>query len=222
IEIERSVDGRLVRLSGGGHVYVESPEPGVFLFDCGFVEKEQTELSGGFVRSVRTRDARWIETDRWDDMGRLVEVDGVRVAYDGDGRVLSCVGPDGAWHYGYSGAHLSAIGTPRGVRRIVRGSDGRALAWSENGCRVEFAYDASGRRRPVPRVPPGWNLDALGRLWTIADPDGRLRVTYLWDGWHCLGAIAGEPGDPLDAVHSLDPTGTPVRVVTRRGARRSP
>ena len=40
-----------------------------------------------------------------------------------------------------------------------------------------------------------------------------MLITYLWDGYHCLAAIAGGPGAPLAAVYSLDPTGTPVRVI---------
>src|SRR5262249_59098051 len=45
---------------------------------------------------------------------------------------------------------------------------------------------------------------------------------YRGEGWQWLAAWAGGPGVPLDAVYSRDPTGTPVRVVTRRGARRIP
>jgi hypothetical protein len=222
LKIKRTPDGRLVQLSGGGRTYVASPEPGSCSFDSGFVRTEQTELPGGLLRRVRTDAASWLETYRWDSMGQLIEIDGVQIRYDSDGRVVSCIGPDAPWHYGYSGPHLSTIGTPDGIRRILRGQDGRALGYSGNGRDGQFRYDAGGRRLPERRPERGWNFDHLGRLWTRTDATGDVRTTYLWDGWHCLGMIAGELGEPLEAVYSLDPTGTPVRLITRREMRRIP
>ena len=51
----------------------------------------------------------------------------------------------------------------------------------------------------------------------MRDAGGRIVATYLWDGLWCLGRIDGPPGAPLAAAFSLDPTGTPVRVVTAAG-----
>ena len=43
---------------------------------------------------------------------------------------LGC-GDGGNWFYAYSGAHLTIIDTPRGVRHILRGSDGRRAVFGD-------------------------------------------------------------------------------------------
>ncbi len=222
LEIARGADGRLLTIAGGGRVYVDARDPGATVYDGDFARVEQVELPGGFLRRVTTPHESWTETYRWNAKGQLNEVDGVHVEYDAEERVVACRGAAGTWSYAYSGPHLAAIATPRALRHIVRDGAGRPVAWSEEGRTVRLDYDAAGRRVPLRRDPPCWRRDASGRLWTIVAPDDRVLVTYLWDERHCLGAIAGEPGDPLAAVFSLDPTGTPVRVVTPTGARTIP
>jgi hypothetical protein len=219
---ERDENGRLERLTGGDRIYLDARTLRRVDYDGGFVVVESTELPGGLLRRVRALGRSWTEAYRWDAKGQLIEVDGVHVSYDSQGRIVCCSGPAGNWHYGYSGAALTVIHTPRGIRHVLRGEDGRASGWRENGRTEYFNYDGEGRRLPRRRAPRNWNFDGLGRLWTITDDAGRVLLTYLWDGRHCLGAIAGEPGEPLASVYSLDPTGTPVRVITRDQVRQVP
>jgi hypothetical protein len=208
---ERNEEGRLLTIRGGDRLYVDARTHSRVVYDGGFVSVEQTELPGGFLRRVRSARETWTEAYRWDEKGRLVEVDGVCMRYDGQGRITGA----GDWLYAYSGALLSVIDTPRGVRQILRGNDGRALAYREGGRTVVINY-------PSRLEPAHWNRDRMGRLVNVTDIDGNVILTYIWDQWHCLGTIAGEPGAPMSAVYSLDPTGTPVRVVTREGMRRVP
>jgi large repetitive protein len=208
---ERNEDGRLLTIRGGDRLYVDARTLNRVVYDGGFVSVEQTELPGGFVRRVRSARQTWTEAYRWDEKGRLVEVDGVRMRYDDQGRITAA----GDWFYAYSGALLTVIDTPRGVRHILRGNDGRALAYREGGRTIAINYLSRIQRA-------NWNRDQTGRLVSVTDHDGNAILTYIWDQWHCLGAIAGEPGVPMSAVYSLDPTGTPVRVVTREGMRRVP
>ena len=77
LHIERSPEGRLLRLTAGGRVYLDSPEPGVLCFDGGFVEMRQVELPGGMVRHVKCQGRNWTESYRWDSRGLLTDVDGV-------------------------------------------------------------------------------------------------------------------------------------------------
>lgn len=215
---ERTADGRLLTLSGNGLLYVDATSAQRIDYGQGFAIAEQTELPGGLIRRVTTRRGRWTEAYRWDTRGRLVEIDGVRMRYDDQERIVACLGgAAGDWVYGYSGDHLTVIDTPHGTRHIVRGADGRAVATREADRRTEIRYDADGHRLPRRTWPLSWNLDSTGRLWTVTDADGRVVLTLLWDSRHCLGAIAGEPGAPLAAVYSLDPTGTPVRLITGDG-----
>jgi large repetitive protein len=220
--VERTAEGRLLTIAGGDRVYVDARTRGRIDYDGGFVVAEHTELPGGFVRRLRATRRAWTEAFRWDEAGRLVEVDGVRIRHDDQGRVIACSGEAGRWLYAYSGAHLTVIDTPRGLRQILRGQDGRAWGYREADHTVSTAYDEGGRRLPTRACPVDWNVDAVGRLWSITGEDGRVVLTYLWDGWHCLGAIGGEPGAPMSAVYSLDPTGTPVRLITRDGVTRLP
>jgi hypothetical protein len=222
LEIERTAEGRLLRMSAAGRVYVDSPEPGRFCFDNGFVEMQQIELPAGMLRHVRSQGRTWSESYRWDQKGLLIDVDGVKVEYDTEGRVVSCHGEEGSWDYAYSGALLSVISTPRGLRRIVRDDTGRPVAYSVNGQSVALAYDDVGQRIGRRTLPSSWHRDVEGRLWSVTDGNGQVVLTYLWEGRSCLAAIAGSPGAPVWAVYSLDPTGTPVRVITGDGVRRIP
>jgi hypothetical protein len=220
---ERTADGRLLTISGGGRLYVDATAPNRVDYGQGFVVCEQTELPGGLIRRVKSRSRSWTEAYRWDTQGRLVEVDGVQMRYDGEGRIVACLGgANGDWLYGYSGAHLTVIDTPHGTRHVLRGRDGQPVGTREADLRTTIHYDAEGCRLPRRTWPPSWNVDAAGRLWTITDVSGQVVVTYLWDSRHCLGAIAGAPGAPLAAVYSLDPTATPVRVITEDSVRTLP
>ena len=214
---ERTADGRLLTICGGGRLYFDARTHGRAEYDGGFVVAEHTELPGGLVRRLRTTGKGWTEIFRWDEMGRLTEVDGVQVRYDGQSRVIACNGAAGDWFYGYAGAHLTVIDTPRGLRHILRGEDGRACGYREGGRVVTIDHDAGGMRLPIRTRPSAWQIDGLRRLASVLGEDGSVILTYLWDGWHCLGAIAGEPGAPMCAVYCLDPTGTPIRAITRRG-----
>ena len=209
-------------MAAAGRVYVDSPEPGSFCFDGGFVETQQIEMPCGMLRRVKSLGGTWTEAYRWDPKGLLIEVDGVEVGYDGEGRVVSCRGKEGSWDYTYSGAQLSVISTPRELRRIVRDDTGRPLAYSQDGSTTHLSYDNVGRRSSRRSLPTTWHRDEWGRLWTIRDSNGRVFLTYLWEGRHCIAAIAGSAGAPLSAVYSVDPTGTPVRVIARDCVHRIP
>jgi len=222
LHIERTHEGRLSRVSAAGRVYLESPEAGRFCFDGGFVETREIELPGGMLRHVKSHGTTWTESYRWDQKGLLIEVDGVDVGYDSDGRIVSCRGPEGCWDYAYSGAQLTVISTPLELRRIIRDDSGRPLTYSHDGGNTTLSYDNVGRRISRRAPPSTWHRDEWGRLWTVTDSNGRVLITYLWEGRQCLAAIAGGPGAPLLAVYSLDPTGTPVRVVTRNMVHRVP
>jgi len=222
LRIERTAEGRLLRLSAAGRVYVDSPEPGVFCYDNGFLETRQIELPGGMLRHVKSQGRTWTESYRWDQKGLLVEIDGVRVGYDSEGRVVSCHSPEGCWDYAYSRAHLTVISTPRELRRIMRDDTGRPIACARNGRTLEISYGNSGRRTPSSKPPSTWHRDEWGRLWTVTNSDGRVLICYLWEDRHCLAAIMGSPGAPLAAVYSLDPTGTPVRIIARDMVQRIP
>jgi len=219
--VERTPEGTLLSISGGKRMHVRSTAPGRLAFGT-LAETETVFLPNGMVRRVTAGRHRWSERYGLDDMGRLNRVDGVDVGYDGRGRVISCRGPAGAWDYGYDGDHLAVIGTPDGLRHILRGEDGRPLGWREGGRRLDIAYDGEGRRTPLNALPSHWRLDPLGRLVAVLGRDGTPARTYVWDGWHCLGALAGGPEGELAEVYSLDPTGTPVRRITAQGCDRFP
>ena len=74
--------------------------------------------------------------------------------------------------------------------------------------------DNDGVRLGIEPAPAKWNRDSLGRLWTISDSHERVLHTFLWDGFACIGRIDGPPGAPLAAVFSLDPSRTPVRILS--------
>lgn len=214
--LERTPDGRLLRVAGGGRVYFEADEPGRARLGE-LAEIETLFLPSGMIRRVAAGGRRWNERYGWDSLGHLTHVDGVDMRYDGEGRILSCRGRGGAWDYGYAGAHLAVIGTPAGLRHIFRADDGRPVSWRQDGRSVALAYDGEGRRTPAPRPPASWRFDGLGRLIAMVDEAGLPLRTYLWDGWHCLGVLGGGPGAPLVEAYSLDPTGTPVRRIGAAG-----
>lgn len=221
--LDRTPDGRLLRLSGAGRLYIDATAPDHTKF-TDFASVDTVFLPNGFVRQVRTGTASWSERYAWDRLGRLIHVDGVEIGYDDEGRVIACRDTHGDrggdWHYGYAAAHLAVIAGPFGLRHILRADDGRALGWREEGRAGTIDYDAAGRRAGTAPPPATWRFDPLGRLVAILGADGGVARTLLWDGWHCLGALDGPPGAALAEIYSLDPTGTPVRRATAAGAER--
>jgi hypothetical protein len=219
---ERTDEGRLLRITGGGRVYYDASEEGRTVFDDGFVTSIQTELPGGLLRTMRALGHTWIESFAWDSKGLLTEIDGVKVGYDDQQRIVSCRGAGGDWFYAYSGPYLTVIDTPHGLRQITRADDGRPVAVRNGAHITEILYDSGGQRLPKRPKAHNWNRDASGRLWTITGDDGNVVLTYIWDRYQCLGCIAGNIGDPLAAVYSLDLTGTPIRAITRESIRSFP
>ena len=219
---ERDEDGRLLRISGGGRVYVDAADVQRTVYDDDFVTSVQTELPGGLLRTMRANGQTWIESFGWDAKGLLTEIDGVTVGYDDQQRIVSCRGVGGEWIYAYSGPYLAVIDGPHGLRQITRAEDGRPLSVRTKARTIEIAYDTDGTRLPAHPTARNWNRDASGRLWTIPDSDGNILLTYIWDRYQCLGCIAGKVGDPLTMIYSLDLTGTPIRVITRDSIRRVP
>ena len=209
----RDASGRLVRLGSGERVYFENDTWGE-----GLAHVREVALQNSLLRHVHAAGETWIEEYVWDDAGRPLRVDGVEVERDEQFRVTRC----GDWRYGYAGDDLVVVGTPEGLRHVTRGVDGRPVA-TRNGTGPEpIRYGADDARDDVPPLPDTWTRDELGRLWTIRGADGQVETTFLWDGFRCVGRIDGDAGDPLAAFFSLDPTWTPVRVVTRDGVTRIP
>ncbi|HEY3185146.1 MAG TPA: hypothetical protein VGJ77_20060 [Gaiellaceae bacterium] len=217
LTIERDERARLVRVACGDRVYLEEQD-GVRILGDGLAEVREVALARGLLRHVRAGDEMWTEEYRWNTRGRPTVIDGAAVRRDAEGRVVAC----GDWRYDYSRAELVSIRGPHGVRTIARGERGRPVRVRHHGEATELRYDEAGRRVDVAAAPSTWSRDEYGRLWTVRDTGGRITATYLWDGWACFGRIDGPLGDPLAAAFSLDPSGTPVRIVTRDGATRIP
>ena len=91
--IARSPDGRLLRLSGGGQVYVEAPTPERVRY-TGLATIDLVFLPAGFVRRVETAHGSWSERHAWDDIGRISHADGTAMEYDDEGRIVACRGPE--------------------------------------------------------------------------------------------------------------------------------
>lgn len=225
LALEEAYDerGALLRLAVGERVHVERRPDGAWRLGDDLATVREIGLPRGLLRRVAAAGRTWTERYLWDAEGRPTEVDGVLVERDAEGRVSACRGPDGTWRYRYGGTGLEVVDGPRGPRRIARGDRGRPVRVREpGGARRAFAYDAGGHRAGTGEDPPGWARDALGRLWTVRGPDGEIAATYLWSGLSCLGRIDGPPDAPLAAAFMLDPTGTPVRVVSAGGVLRIP
>lgn len=218
---ERDEAGCLTSLRCNGRTYLEGHE-NKRTFGDGFATVSETLAANSLLRYVRAAQASWTEVYRWDEQKRLVHTDGVEMRYDEHDRITACLGSCGDWFYAYANQDLVAIEGPFGVRHLTRGPDGRPIRTREGNDAHDIAYDNAGRRMGIPTIPANWHRDTLGRLWTITDPDGTVRTTYLWDNFTCLGRIDGPPGNPWAAVFSLDPTFTPVRVITEQGTTRIP
>ncbi|HVE70038.1 MAG TPA: hypothetical protein VNI54_01620 [Thermoanaerobaculia bacterium] len=215
---EREASGRLVRLSAGGRTYFAEDERGEKTFGEGLGFVREVPLKNGVARLVRAAGQSWIEEYAWDEIGRPVRIDGVEIARDEQRRVTAC----GEWQYAYAGEDLAVIRTPRGIRHVTRGADGRPVATRNGHGSSAIQYAADGARVDVTPLPPTWHRDHLGRLWTICDDAGRVETTFLWNGFSCIGRIDGDAGMPLSAFFSLDPSSTPVRVISAAGVTRIP
>ncbi len=215
-------DKALTRLSCAGQTYL-TIEGGRSTFGDTFVTSMEVSAGRRLLRQVRSGIHFWVEEYSWDERGRLELVDGTRIERDSNGRVTACLTPEGAWRYGYRGHHLSTITRESYFeRRIARGPDGRAIQVRDHARLFSLSYTPDGVRTDLPPLPLSYQRDSWGRLWTISAPDGSILRTYLWDRYRCLARIDGPPGAPLAAVFSLDPTGTPVRVITPASVTRIP
>lgn len=214
----RDADGRLVELRCGARTHlVERDGARYFGDELAIV----SELHDGtrLVRVVHAHGETWIEEYRVDALGRLAHVDGIDVVRDPAGRVTRA----GAWSYGYDGDALVTVDGPFGRRAIEYDATGRANAVRDSLGYRAFSYDLAGRRIDVAALPAGTHhRDEHGRLWTITDDRGAVVATFLWEGLWCLGRIDGDARAPLAAVFSLDPTGTPVRIIDADSVRRVP
>lgn len=217
LEWRRNDEGRLVELRCGLRTHLVERD-GVRCFGDGLADVSEWLDGPRLLRVVHTRHGSWVETHRVDGSGRVSHVDGVDIERDRAGRIVRA----GAWTYGYVGDNLVTVEGPNGVRRIDRDGRGRVVAINDRAGTRHCAYDQAGLRTDAARLPGTFHRDALGRLWTVTDGAGRVVATYLWEGTSCLARIDGDAREPVAAVFSLDPTGTPVRVVEVAGNRRLP
>jgi hypothetical protein len=213
LEIERDGDGRLRAMRMAGREYLRV-EDDLITYDDGFVVASEVHAASGLLRHVRAHGTSWVESYLHDDRGLPTLIDGVEIERDERGRITACNGRDGSWRYRYNGADLVEIVTPRGARAITRDELGRPVAVGYAGVYSTIEY-RDDRRAGVAPLPDRWHTDDAGRLWCVTRGDGSIESIYLWDHFHCLARIDGEPGSPLAAVFSLDGTGTPVRIITR-------
>jgi hypothetical protein len=218
--------GALLGIEGGGTTYLRVEPDGTRTWP-GVCRVREERTPDGTARHVETAAASWTEHYRW-QADRLVEVDGVEVRRDADGRVIACL-PGGAdpapashrWLYAHHGPGPIHITTPAGARQIATTPDGVVRSWREGGRTHRCAWAGSGARLPLPR-PTADHVDEAGRHWATLDARGHVRHLYLWDGTRCLARVDGPVGAPLAAVFSLDPSATPVRIVTPQGVTRVP
>ncbi|MBP0445832.1 hypothetical protein J8J14_13715 [Roseomonas sp. SSH11] len=193
LRIARDMAGRLLRISAGNRLHAERRD-GELMLGEGLVSLRELAAPGRLIRAVHSQGRSWQESYHWNKAGQPILVDGVSVARDGQGRVVACDGPGGCWRYGYDTAgHLAVIDPPDSGRR-------------------EIGQDEGGPACTPLLDPFRYGRDALGRLWTLRDGDGRILQTYLWDGLACLGRIDGPPDAPAAEIFSLDLTLTPVRA----------
>ena len=217
-------------IAGEGRVYWERNPNNSILFDGGQWELTENRIEKGFVRVYSGHAGKWKEHYLLDDKKRPVFIDGVDIIRDDCGRVVACMDRENKlssnpheWFYTYQPKGLVSIEGP-GIRRQIALDDrGRVLGWRGDGLAHEFSYNALGAREDVKPLPAHtFHRDTLGRLWTIRDPQGRIKNIFLWEGYRCFARIDGPIGAPVSAVFSLDPTGTPIRVITPDAVTRVP
>ncbi len=188
----------------------------------GVCDVSESREGDEMTRRVTTDLATWTERYSW-QAGQLVHVDGVDLRRDAAGRVVACLDrlSDVRWFYTLSDGVPVRIEGPGFVRTLALGAQGRVHSWQQDGVPTRLSYAADGTRRG-PTRPWRDHVDEAGRCWAEVDRDGAVRRVYLWDGTRCLARIDGPVGAPLAAVFSLDPSGTPVRVVSPTGSTRVP
>lgn len=218
---ERATSGKLLRLWCDGRVYFADDGNGEQTYGDGLARVRELRLGRTLTRHVRAAGTSWLEEYRFDEVGRPVHIDGVDIVRDEKHRVIACKGGGADFRYGYTGDSLAVIDSPHATRWLTAGPDGRPAAVRDSRS-VRIEYDSDGTRFDVPPLPETHHRDPLGRLWTITGADGLPRTTYLWDGLSCIGRIDGPVGAPLAACFSLDPTFTPVRIITAGGVTRVP
>ncbi|MGH9136457.1 MAG: hypothetical protein ACRD0G_05330 [Acidimicrobiales bacterium] len=223
--------GAILSIDGGGRNYLVVEPGGVWRWAdlCATSEETDGEL---LVRHVDTPYGQWVEHYRWHG-DALTEVDGVTIRRDEHSRVVACLpaparsgGSDPApadhrWLYTYDGPGATHIAGPFGTRSIATTADGIVRSSRQDGITQRYRYDGRGCR-VAPHRPSGDHVDDAGRCWASVDETGTVRHVFIWDGSRCLARIDGIVGDPLAAVFSLDPSATPVRIVTPGGCVRIP
>ncbi len=220
----------LQSIVGGDRVYWERMENDTVIFDNGFVEFFESRIENGVVRRVSGSAGEWREYYLLDDKKRPVHVDGVDIIRDKQDRVVACIEKSNdilnaphEWFYSYQAQGLVSVEGPGVRRQIALDDSGQVLSWRGNEIVREFSYGPDGDRKNVQPLPEKtFHRDNLGRLWTITDAAGNIKYIFLWDGLRCFARIDGSLGKPLSAVFSLDPTATPVRVITRNEVVRIP
>lgn len=220
-EVLRRSDGSLARISIGDYTYI-TRQGNDLVFDNDFVRMHTLMGKKGMLREVSALGHCWLEQYAWDDVDLPVNVDGMLIERDTQGRVIKCVGHGELWEYVYNGAHLTRINGPWGERHIIRDatsrSKGRPVCVTQKYGTQTIAYDVDGARTDLPSQPASWQRDEHGRLRAIITGNGGIEAIFLWDGFNCLARINGPPGSPLTEVYCLDLTSTPVRVITRKEA----
>lgn len=225
IEFERQrLDGNLVGICAAGRTYLDVEADGTWHWP-GVCRVSERRVGESVMRTVTTADGKWTEHYRWhgDD---LVEVDGVVIERDGEGRIVACV-PGGEnpaqashrWFYSWSDDGLIDVRGPGVNRAVTVDASGRPVRVHEDGVVSRIVWDSDSHRIDGAR-PFTDHVDEAGRTWVSYDRGAP--TIWLWDGTRCLARIDGPLGSQLGAVFSLDPSATPVRVTTSTGSTRIP
>ena len=180
----------------------------------------QVAFEGRFVGRL-TRGDETLSLEH-DEAGNLVGRSGVRLLYDGTGRLQELRRASG---------HAIRFEHDANGNRSARRDAARVTAYryDESGRLAEvrrgrhvvvrYAYDALGRR--VRREADGetreLHYDPQGNLVAETDGEGRTRATYLWACRRCLGRIDGPVGEPVAEWHHLDHRGTAQAVTGPHG-----
>lgn len=212
-----TANGQLEQLCLDNTPYLQC-ENGRYRFEGDWFAFVEKKVGRQLFRMVQTPRESWLEHFTWGKDGLLANVDGTAIDRNKHGYVTTCTKAGEVWRYEYQDHLLTRIHSPLGIRTLAYDSHNRPItATTETGSR-DFSYNTEDVRQDSPNLPTNWHTDALGRLWTITDSNGTITTTYLWYGFACLARIDGPPGEPIAAIFSLDPTGTPIRVTTPAGS----
>jgi RHS repeat-associated protein len=166
--------------------------------------RRHLDAAGNPYATVDGRDRRYAPG------GRLEEADGTRFEHDADGQLVRKVEPSGAeWRYAWS---------PAGMLREIQRPDGK---------RVQFGYDAFGRRLSK-RVLGGGELEPVVEREVRFAWDGDVVVhescsdtgltTWYWDP-DCGELVAKQSREGTRFAVS-DQVGTPTELFDEHGALR--